>query len=683
MPQLLKTTINGEGKEEGEGHYHILYLRDDGSGITSFDHEHSHSVEIILPNEDNPEAIINIDKVNGHTHEPLPYIVKELVLEGKEKDIIESVVDDWHSAMDLESTSVENGNESEKFIMHSQWAQADIDKLKSEGRACETVDKIEKGIDSLTGYQRQNRTDIKYLPQEGGDAKVADILTHVSKFELDACYFPREESKVFEDATITGRGLFHDYVDFDTDFRGKIIFEKFRWNECSFFAHDKEDLSDCDGLVKDKWFGKSKILQMYPEHEDEFTPEYRSQPVVSGKSEDWHKRMLEREKKIYRRAYILANDNEGGEEFIHDADGWAEKDVNAARTIPGFVKIKRTTFTMRITKVAGYALLEDYYEEDDNDFSITPLYAKFRNNEFWGKVQKVKGLARLINRTYSQFVDILNKMSNYGWFYDSDTFRDRRAKKKWIENSAKPGFNQEVDDITKLPVKVEGVKFPVEIVNAIAQFNIDLREVMNVNMDALGPADQSGVALRQKVVQQLIGNDYLFDNLSFAKVKIGRKMVRRIQKLYSPERILRIISNISTREEVELGGQPFEDYAIEELQAMLDNADLSLYDVVVTEGAHTPSAMMGNFLMLMEMAAKGVDIPATAIIEFAPIPHKEKIKKMMADSAEAAAKQENVKYETEIAKTVINQQGKSGGGGTQNLPGGQDGPGGPGGLPVQ
>lgn len=668
MPQLAKTTINGED----EGHYHILYLRDDATGVTSVDSDHSHSVEIILPNEDNPALIINIDEANGHTHEYAPYIVEEPTLKGEEKDIIEDVLYDWDQAQKLEENSISNGNQSEEFVMHKQWEQADLDKLKAEERAHVTVNKIEKGIDSLTGYQRQNRTDIKYLPQEGGDARIADILTHVAKFELDACFYPREETKVFEDAAITGRGLFHDYVDYDKDFRGKIIVEKFRWNECSLFAHEKEDLSDCDGLVKNKWFGKSKIVEMYPEHEDKFTPEFRSQQKTSEKSEDWDKRisstdyvdeagknyrMLEREKKVYRRAHILAH---GDDEFVFDADRWLQKDVNAARTIPGFVKIPRTTFTMRITKVAGYALLEDYFEEDDNDFSITPLYAKFRNNQFWGKVEGVKDLAKLINRTYSQFVDIINKVANYGWFYDKDTFPDRKAKNKWIANAAKPGFNQELEDISKQPQKVEGVKFPVEIVGAITQFNSDLQEIMNVNLDVLGPPDQSGVALKQKIVQQLIGNDFLFDNLSFAKVKIGRKIVRRIQKLYSAERILRIIANQNAREEVQIAGKPFVEYSIEELNVLLDEADLSLYDVVVTESAHTPSALMGNFLMLMEMSAKGIDIPAAAIIEFAPIPQKEKIKQIMADSAKQKASQENLKYETEIKKALIANQGKGG-----------------------
>ena len=205
MPQLAKTTVNGEG----DGHYHILYLRDDGTGVTSVDNDHSHSVEVILPNEDNPQLVINIDEANNHTHEYAPYEIKEPTLEGEEKDIINDVLEDWYQAVALELDSVASGNKSEDFYMHKQWESKDVAKLDTEERAHVTVNKIEKGVDSLTGYQRQNRTDIIYLPQEGGDARIADILTHLAKFELDACYFPREETKVFEDATITGRGLFH------------------------------------------------------------------------------------------------------------------------------------------------------------------------------------------------------------------------------------------------------------------------------------------------------------------------------------------------------------------------------------------------------------------------------------------------------------------------------------------
>jgi hypothetical protein len=42
MPELLRTTEDGK-----DPHYHILYLREDGTGITSLDGENPHSHEFI------------------------------------------------------------------------------------------------------------------------------------------------------------------------------------------------------------------------------------------------------------------------------------------------------------------------------------------------------------------------------------------------------------------------------------------------------------------------------------------------------------------------------------------------------------------------------------------------------------------------------------------------------------
>ncbi len=709
MPELQRTTENGLTP-----HYHIVYVRDDGTGYVAETEGHTHELQFQEATEAvydlNPESYTygnvlqeateaQITVLEGgndlHSHGLTDYVIKEDTINEKdEKKIVREVAEGYFDARDREEKSRKGGQEADDIYMGKHWDAEKKKKLEEKGRAAVTINKTEEKLDNLWGYQRQNRTDIRYLPMEGGDEIVAELLNVATKNILEQCFFGREESKVFEDCSLAGRGLFHDYVDYERNIEGNVIVEKWKWDEAAFGEHDKEDLSDCEVSYKERWYSFAKLKEIYPDEAEQLEPENRLKPKAGEEvAEDWDKRLrgdevinsvtkkykvIEAWRKVFKRVFILVN---ADEDFVFNAEGWSKKDINAAKTFPGFKAIPRTAFKMRVTKIASTALLEDDYVDED-DFSLTPVYAKFRNNEYWGKVKGIKDLQILVNKAYSQFVDIINKVANYGWFYDDDTFATKKDREKWEQNASSPGFNQRIADVNRPPKQAEGVKFPAELVNAIATFNNDMREIMNINleMSGLGAAGESGIAIRQKIIQQLLGNDFLFDNMSFAKALLGRKLLKKIQKVYTPERILRLVENRARREAINLpvregitppatgpGGEPLakqptevplSQYPREELLKLLETTDLSQYDVIVSESATSPSTMMGNFMLLSELAGKGVPIPPEAIMEFAPIPQKQKVMDMLMASQQQAAAAEDKKYDTEIQKAIIAQEGK-------------------------
>lgn len=653
-----------------KGHAHLVYLRSE-DGITTKKAGHTHNIIFSQARE----AVVDYDGViieeavgggwefdGDHSHELIEIEERGVVEKEKEdsQHVVE-VIEDYIKDRDREEVSREKGVDSEDMYCHQQWDEQVKREVEGKDRAAHTINTIETRIDTLTGYQKQNRTDFKYYPTENGDQIVADILNIVVKNITEGCFYPREESKVFEDTAIVGRGLFNLFEDYTKNIHGDIVIERFTWDDCYFGAHDKEDLSDCDRLEKTKWYSKEKIKELYPGKQ--LFSEYRFSGS-GGPGEDWDKqlrkqelyngndyRVIEQEKKIYRRVYILVN---VADEFVYNAQDLTESEVESVRKLLGFKKISRTVYQIRVRKVAGYTLLENELTEEE-EFSVFPVYGKYRRNEFWGKVEGVKDLARLLNKAYSQFSDIINKTTNYGWFYDDTTFGSIGDEKNWLNNASSPGFTAKLANMKNKPEQVEGVKFPSELVNAIGLFSQTMRELMNVNLEMQQGGSQSGIAMRQKIVQQLLGNDFLFDNLSFTKKKLGQVIVRKIQKLYTPERLLRILGNQSQREDIELAGQKLSEYPPEALLELLKTEDLSKYDIIASESPSSPSAMMSNFLMLMELAGKGVAIPPQAIMEFAPIPQKNKIIQMITQSMEQQQANEERKYQTEISKSLIAQ----------------------------
>lgn len=689
MPELVRTA------KVGNQHVHFAYLTDPdqmGSavGITSVAKGHRHQVEFRQAQEAAFDPITNeqagseagwfVLEADGHTHE-LGGVYDPGLPDRKvdDKKLVMECLHLYHKAKDREQASLQEGREADDLYTHKQWDQSTKDHLERQQRAAVTVNKVESKVDNLVGYQRQNRTDIKYLPNENGDQVVADVLNMVSKNLLDQCYWGREESCVFEDSVVAGRGVINVYMDFTTNILGDIKVERFPWDDVMFGPHEKVDLSDCDYLVKSKWYSKNKLQEMYPEVEvepegtdwEEFKHKYDADygGMVHGEAStsSWEDdfvnvdrkqyRMIEVWKKEHRRVHVLVNPDDG---FYFAANGWSKSDLAAVKTIPGIRAIPRVIFKMRVTRIAGDKLLEDDYPDlAYNDFHVIPVYAKYRNGRFHGKIRGVKDLQLLVNKSYSQFIDIINKVANYGWFYDNETFPSERERQQWERFASTPGFNIKLNDVKKPPEKVEGQRFPAEIVAAIEMFNNDMREIMNINLEMIGQSkNDSGVALRQKIVQQLIGNDFLFDNLSFAKKKLGRILVSYIQRYYSAERIMRILGN-EAQQGGELAGQKISEYDPAEIHKLLQEKDLSQYDVVVSESQESPSAMMGNFLLLLDMASKGIPIPPTAIIDFAPLPNKNKILEQIAQQQQQEFEREQMKYSTEIQKAQIAQHGNN------------------------
>lgn len=667
MP-LLKTT-------ENDNHYHIAYYLEGRGGITSTNDGHKHDIIMTADPEGQIIYMINVfnDLKTGmpHAHGLEVYLAINLNVQddGSEEKTLQRVYDRYQTARELEEEAIETGAEAEKFLHHEQWNQQLKNDLIDKKRAAITVNRLEEKMDTLFGYQRQNRTDITFSPMEGGDQAICDILNHVVKNILEQCYYPREESKVFENQATVGKGVFNVYMDFDQDYMGQLIIEKYPWNQVYFARHEKEDLSDCDYVVFDKWYTEEKIKGIWPEKFDKlvstqklkpgrqfFNKETRSMEKVKHLTKDQYFVMYCYEKK-YKRVYRFVN-TITGEAF--DGTGWSETDIKSLKTIEGFKAIKRITYKIQKTISCWDAVLEDKFIDEDF-FPVIPVYAKRNDCYYWGKVKSGMGLQDIINKTYSQFVDILNKMTAFGYFYDSNTFPDEREKKKFLANVTSPGFVQEVANSDRLPQRWEGIPFPAEIVNALMMLSNNLTEVMNIKLDFANEKYTSGDAFRQKIIHLLSGNDYLFENLSFAKKHLGRIILKYIQKFYTAERVLRIISNQARKEEIQLNGvtfDPADELQQSAIMELLSNADLSKYDVIITESSYSPTIMMSYANMLTEMARAGIPIPPQAIMEYLPIPNKEKIIGMMQQQMEMRQQQESMKYQTELAKSQIAAESK-------------------------
>lgn len=688
MKELKKLSRSGLGRA---AHSHIIYLNDE-TGVALCSTEQGHSHEIVYQ----PPSAPQVDEVgqevspgspaswlvqpalDGHTHQIEDYIVKPLKKKEDDAQILSDIRELFKAGRDLEKDSLEKARESERFYKGDHWDESERSRLESLSRAAVTINKIEKNVDQICGMQRQERTDIRFVPQEGGDQKVADLLNVTSKHILNRCFFPREESAAFEDSVIAGRGILNVYVKFDNDLRGEIIVEKFPYLDVVFGPHEKLDLSDCEYLIKHRFFSKAKLKQLWPDKADDIDKDYEDfileDSTTQYSFDNYSKgrgnqilgddimvdiarkeyRVLECWRKVYEKASVIAN---AQEDFYFNAYGWDARDLKSVRTIPGFFVIENNINKMRVTKIAGGVVLSDEFpaELPIDDYFIIPIYAKKRGENFWGKVEPAKDAQKYINKQFSLALDIGNKMSAYGWFIDHGTFPDNE-KEKFKRQSSSPGFVIEVNDSNRPPQRVEGVKFPSELINLMEVGKNEITEQMNIVNNPNG-ANESASLFIQRRNDKLLGSEYLFDNLSFAKQKLGRLLVKLIQKYYNAERIIRIARNVHSKEQVDLAGQSLDEFSDQDIADLLNTTDLELYDVEVTESTWSPSMRLSTFMLLSELAKGGQPIPPEALLEFADMPGdvRNKLISMMTQQGQAQAQAEQAKADAEIQKTLIAQ----------------------------
>ena len=104
----------------------------------------------------------------------------------------------WFSLAESAYTSWSNTAKRDlDFYLGKQWDQTDLDKLQREKRPALTFNKIRAPINLVSGYERQNRRDIKALNTKGGSREIAEVLTRLIKEIMDKNNGDYEKSHAF------------------------------------------------------------------------------------------------------------------------------------------------------------------------------------------------------------------------------------------------------------------------------------------------------------------------------------------------------------------------------------------------------------------------------------------------------------------------------------------------------
>lgn len=516
------------------------------------------------------------------------------------------------------------------FYKGKQWDSDVIEKLSREKRPHLTLNKIKPIIRVLSGWQRQNRQGQKVLARRGGVAPMAEIFTELLKYFYDQSLADYENSMMFFDGVVCGKGWIALDIDYTNDpLNGELLLRRERPMMVYEDPYSQRyDLSDAKFIIRTRWADKEEIEQEFPKAKKDTAmlatiDAMEREPIAGAETADYQKtgdiKDLERYrylvKEYYWREYvqerIVANTKTLEFAVAKINDEKAQRLVNLD---PAIRIVDRVMPVLHLTTTVGKLILQDVEDpfEGISAFPLVRFCADWVDGYVKGEVDDLIDPQKEHNKRRSQALHILNTEAHSGYIIEQGALTPE-MEAKLDQMGATPGI--------KIYVK-KGYRFERIQPGGLSQGHItlgeisrnDMKEISNINADLLGQTterQESGKAMLIRQRQGLLGVETVFDNFDYTQQILGKTILEFIRKtdILSEEEMKAILQERNMETDLNL----------------LKSRKVGKYQVVMSTKKSTPTQRIADFYALLDAAKEGLPIPPELIIEASDLPNKEAI----------------------------------------------------------
>jgi len=598
----------------------------------------------------------------------------QLPVKSLDKDKRVKIIDNWFKIADSQQSTWEQAaREDLNFVTGKQWDADDLTLLASQKRPALTFNHLLSLVNLVSGYERQNRTDIRSMPRKGGTEPVARILNNIIKDILYGCEGEFEQSMAYVYGLITGKGYLGLDISMDDDIiNGQIELKNILPFEIRVDPyHSDYDMNDADYLFQFKWMSKNKILRTYASKAKELeelqvddddkmpifgveTDSYKQNPVPGDFHIDKH---MYRVKRCYWREYesrtLLINPQDG-RIFNPELPVSAIKKILQRR--PNLQQIDRVIPKLNLITKVGNVILDDINDPFNGvwRYPIVPFFAYWYGSDVFGIIRNLKDPQREINKRNSQVLHHLNQSANSRDIYEEGSIVNEQD---FHDVGTKPGFKivmRKGVPRDKWPEKREPTSVSQGHLVLGDMSENQIKKISGLNTDLQGQKperQESGVAMESRRRQGLVITESLFDNYRRTKRILGKRMIDFIQKsgAYSQDEVLNLVVDGKS---AQVGINQKQSNEFGRLTGkVLNDVTVGRYDVVIDETPNTPTARLANFASMLEALKIGMPIPPELIVKASDWPNKEEMEQAvsMMDKAKAAVEQ-NKDLQKENAK---------------------------------
>src|SRR5438445_562225 len=503
---------------------------------------------------------------------------------------------------------------------------------------------IQQPVNMITGYQRQHRKSINFIPLENSKQEYSDDLTKVVTYANNYRGILEKLSTGYEQSTISGLVLAQPYLDFTDDpINGTLDLKIWSYNSFMIDPYFREpDMSDANFIWCQQYLSKQEAINYFPEKADlirtmsgfgnrygkfYFLPENynlaRNDLLVM--SHIWYK--SKRKKKM------LYNRNDGiAYEYLED-----QQHLNELIEKTGFFEVIEVTVpTWKLAVVINESMMYlNYNPLGFDECHLVPLYWNYDPHvaQYYLRVRSLVRSMRdsqfLLNRRIILNHDISESSLNSGFYRIENAIVNEEELR--YSGQGKDIIIKEGNQIQEAIQKIIPNAVPpsdMQLADQLADF---IFRTSGVNQELLGMASDSdtGIEVMLRQGAGLVTLQKYFDQWDTALKLIGKLEQKIIQNNWSPAKIGRI-----------LGKEPNPEFLTK---------TFSKYDVMVAEGLNTTIQQQQEFIQIRQLNEMvGGIIPAKFIISKATIQGKNEI-------IEAIEQQQQEQAEMQRQQMLIEQ----------------------------
>lgn len=523
------------------------------------------------------------------------------------------------------------------FFAGKQWDESDVAKLEEENRPVVTFNRCARTVNAVSGYELQNRQEVRYVPREKNDTGVNETLTSAGKWARDNCNAEDEESESFQDAVTCGLGWTDTRMDYEIDPEGQIIDERIDPFEMLVDPYSKKrNFADARWVARVKELSKKELKGMWPDADvmssqfwlDNDTDAHDATEAQFYREDQSDKmptsgRYVIVEYQWWERVPCIKALDPATQKIIEIPPEKVESLAQIMalqgihlRMVKGYKRIYKRAF------LSGNKFLEPPETLGCHHFTFQAITGlRDRNNGVWfGLIRLMKDPQRWANKWLSQIQHILNTGAKNGLLAEQSAITNHR---KFEDEYAQPGTINMVNDGAISQNKImtkEAPRFP-EGIDRLLQYALSaINDVTGVSLELIGMTDRDqAIGLeesRKKAGMVILAN--FFDALRRYRKTQGQLMAYYIKEFISDGRLIRIVG----------------DEGAQYVPLLKDNLTYE-YDVIVDDAPTSPDMKERVFMILTQilpmLLQAGIPVPPD-VLDYAPLPDAltQKWKKMIA-----------------------------------------------------
>lgn len=487
---------------------------------------------------------------------------------------------------------------------------------------------LQQPVNMITGYQRQHRKSVNFLPIEGSDQQDADDLTKLITYANNYRGILEKVSRVYEQSAVSGLVLMQPYLDYTDDpVNGTLDLKIWHYNEFMTDPYWREpDMSDCNVIWCQQYVSKQEAKKFFPKKKDlidtlsgfgnrygkfYFLPENynlaRNDLLVL--SYVWYQ-STRRKKVLYSRQNGITYD-------------YLEKDQQMMSMIQGddlFEVIEIDVPTWKQAVVLNEQCM--YMDYNPLGFDECPFIPVFWNRDPHiaqydlrdrSLVRSMRDAQFLMNRRIILNHDISESSINTGYYRVENTIVNEDDLR--YSGQGKDIIIKEGNQIQEVIQKIIPNAVPPSDMQLADQLADLVFRVSGVNQELMGFADDSKAGITEMLRQGagLVTLQKYFDQWDVAFKLLGRLEQKIIMNKWSPGKMSRILGK--------------------QVSPAFEFKAFSKFDCLVAEGLNTTIQQQQEFLQILQLNEMlGGIIPPKFILQKATIQGKDEIIKAVEEA---------------------------------------------------